>query len=116
MHTAYHFQASGQVERTNRTINERTAKICTHIGLKWPEVLNLALWDTRNATRQPLGLLPTKVLFGRHLAIPGTYIPAKTSFLNGDECLTHYVLNLQGSCKMKREHAQWYQTISPEIQ
>ena len=43
--TPYHPQSSGQVERMNRTLKEKIARICTRASLKWPEALNLALWD-----------------------------------------------------------------------
>ncbi|KAK4811256.1 hypothetical protein QYF61_022153 [Mycteria americana] len=90
LHTPYHAQSSGQVERWNRTLKEKIAKISTNTGLKWPDTLHLALWDVQNALQRPIGLsaTPAEILFGRHLAIPGTYIPAKTSLLDGDERLT----------------------------
>lgn len=56
------------------------------------------------------------MVFGRHLAIFGIYILAKTIPLNGDEHLTLTVLNLQESFKNKRDHVQCYQPTSPEIQ
>ncbi|XP_042656645.1 uncharacterized protein K02A2.6-like [Tyto alba] len=40
-HTPYHPPSSGQVERMNRTIKEKLAKVCSETGLKWPEALNL---------------------------------------------------------------------------
>ncbi|KAK4807176.1 hypothetical protein QYF61_024296 [Mycteria americana] len=84
----------------NRTIKGKIAKFCTYTGLKWPEALNIALWDIRNAPRQPIR----------------TYILAKTSLLNGDERLTQYVLKLQENFKVKRDIAQWCQPTPPEIQ
>lgn len=56
-----------------------------HTGLKGPEALNLVLWNIRNALDQPIGLCLSEILFGRHLAVPGTYILARTSLLDGDE-------------------------------
>lgn len=69
----------------NRTIKENLAKVCMHTGLKGPEALNLVLWNIRNALEQPIGLCLAEILFGRHLAVPGTYILARTSLLDGDE-------------------------------
>lgn len=79
----------------NWTLKEKIAKICTRTRLKYPYALNLALWDVQNVPRQPLGLTPAKILFGRHLAIPGTFIQAKTSLLDGDEQVTQYIMYLQ---------------------
>jgi len=78
--------------------------------------LNLVLWDIRNTPRQPVGVSPAEILFGRILAVPGPYVPAKTSFLDGDEQITQYLLYLQDSFSQMRNHAYWYQGISPEIQ
>lgn len=66
----------------NRTLKEKIEKKCIHTGLKCPESLNLGLWDVWNAPRQPLRLTAAKILFGRHLATLGTFIPAKTSLLD----------------------------------
>jgi len=115
LHTPYHPESSGQVERINRTI-KKLVKVCKQTGLKWPEALNLVLWDIRNTPREPIGVSPAEILFGRHLAIPGTYIPAKTSLLDGDEQITQYLLYLQDSFSQRRNHAYWYQGISPEVQ
>ena len=69
--------------------------------------MNLVLWDLRNTPRQP---------FGRILAIPGTSVPAKASLLDGDEQITQYLLYLQDSFSQMRNHAHWYQGVSPEVQ
>lgn len=52
LHTPYHLQSSRPVERMNSTLKEIIARICAHTELKWPEALNLALWDVRNAPPQ----------------------------------------------------------------
>lgn len=70
-----------------------------------------ALWEL-----SPIGLIPAEILFWRHLAIPGTYITAKTSLLDRDEWLTQYVLYIQEEFKNDRKYAQWYQSAPPEIQ
>jgi len=71
LHTAYHPESSGQVERMNRTIKEKLVKVCKQTGLKWPEALNSVLWDIGNTPRQPVGVSPAEILFGRILAVPG---------------------------------------------
>lgn len=66
-------------------MKENLAKVCMCTGLKWTEDLNLVLWNIRNAPKQPIGLCLAEILFGRHLAVPGTYILGRTSLLDGDE-------------------------------
>ena len=78
--------------------------------------MNLVLWDITNIPGQPVGVSPAEILFGRILAVPGTYVPAKTSLLDGDEQITQYLLYLQDSLSQMRNHAYWYQGISPEVQ
>jgi len=116
LHTPYYPESSGEVERMNRTIKEKLVKVCKQTGLKWSEALNLVLWDIRNTPRQPVGVSPVEILFSRILAIPGTYVPAKTSLLDGDGQITQYVLYLQDSFSQMRNHAYRYQGISPEVQ
>ncbi|XP_040977927.1 uncharacterized protein LOC121233150 [Aquila chrysaetos chrysaetos] len=115
-HTPHHPESSSQIERMNRTLKEKLVKVYKQTGLKWPEALNLVLWDIRNTPRQPIGVSPAEILFGRILAVPGTYVPTKTSLLDGDEQVTQYLLYLQNSFFQMRNHAYWYQGISPEIQ
>lgn len=95
LNTPYHPQCSGQVEWMNRTLKDRIVKTCRCTGLKWPNALNLVLWDIRNTPRRQTGLTPVEILFGRHLAVPGTYTPAKASLLEEDEQLTQYVISMQ---------------------
>lgn len=51
LHTPYHPQSSGHVERVNKTLKEKIAEVCAHTGLKWPKALNLVLWDVQNTPR-----------------------------------------------------------------
>lgn len=48
LHTPYHPQSSGEAERMNRTLKKKIAKIYTHSSSKWPEALNLVLWEVQN--------------------------------------------------------------------
>jgi transposase InsO family protein len=63
LHTQYHPQSSGRVERMNRTIKTALAKQCQETGLPWPDVLPLALFKIR-CTPKKCGLSPFEVLYG----------------------------------------------------
>lgn len=65
LHTPYHPQASGKVERFNGVIKNKLSKIMTETGLAWPEALPLVLHSIRTTTRAPLNLSPFEILFGR---------------------------------------------------
>jgi len=38
-------------------------------------------------------------VFGRHLAVPGTFDPVRTSLLDGDGRVTKFVLGIQNTLK-----------------
>ena len=63
-----------------------------------------------------MAISPGEILFGRILAVPCTYVPAKTCLLDGDEQVTQYLLYLQNSFFQMRNRAYRYQGISREIQ
>ena len=100
----------------NKTLKDRIAKTRKCSGWKWPDALNLVLWDIRNTPRRPTGLTPAEMLFGRHLAIPGTYIPAKISLVEGDERLTQYVISMHQYFKQNQKMAMWSQPVPTKIQ
>ena len=85
-------------------------------GLRWPEILGRALWGIPRNPRQPPGFSPAQIAFGRHLALPGTFVPAGASLLEGDERFTPYVLYLQGKLQQNGKYAPGYQPAPPEIQ
>jgi transposase InsO family protein len=70
LHSWYHPQSSGRVERMNRTIKTALAKQCQESGLPWPDALPLALFKIR-CTPRKCGLSPFKVLYEQQLLIPG---------------------------------------------
>ncbi|CAM5085637.1 unnamed protein product [Eretmochelys imbricata] len=100
----------------NRTLKMMVAKFCKETGLKLPEVLPIALWHVRWAPRMPLDLSPFEVLFERPALIPGNYVPAHTSLLDGDETLARYVARLQIELNNNQSAAQLFQTAPLGLQ
>jgi transposase InsO family protein len=66
LHTWYHPQSSGQVERMNRTIKTALAKQCQETGLSWPDVSLLALFKIKCTPRNAVSLPLKSCMGGRH--------------------------------------------------
>ena len=95
LHTPYHPQSSGGVERADRTLKTLLGKVCLKTQLKWPKALPLALFAMRNAPRADVKISPYELLFGHPPPITCGFLPPATGLLAGDENLTHYVISLQ---------------------
>lgn len=80
VHCPAHTKSSNKVKRTNKII-----QTLSQVGLKYPEVLGKVLQDIGNTPHQPLRLSSTEIVFGRCLAIARTFVPTRTSLLDGDE-------------------------------
>ncbi|XP_058044541.1 uncharacterized protein LOC131201024 [Ahaetulla prasina] len=72
LHCSFHPCSGGFVERFNRTIKDKIAKICQETHLKWPDALNMALLAVRCAPRKTLNVSPFELLYGR---IPNLVAP-----------------------------------------
>ncbi|XP_039181971.1 uncharacterized protein LOC120300254 [Crotalus tigris] len=70
---SFHAQSGGRVERMNKTIKEKLAKICQETQLKWPDALNMVLVAVRCAPQRGLLVSPFELLYGRvpNLLKPG---------------------------------------------
>ncbi|XP_032093581.1 uncharacterized protein LOC116522675 [Thamnophis elegans] len=65
LHCSFHAQSAGVVERANRTIKNKLAKICQETHLKWPDALSMALLAVRCAPTGELGVSPYELMYGR---------------------------------------------------
>ncbi|XP_075442573.1 uncharacterized protein LOC142487331 [Ascaphus truei] len=64
LHTPYHPQSSGKVERMNQTLKTALLKMTQESQLPWPDLLPIALFHVRTTPQSRSGLSPFEVLFG----------------------------------------------------
>ena len=65
LHCAWRPQSSGKVERANQFLKSAIKKITQETSLGWKEALPIALFRTRIAPKEQLGLSPYEMLYGR---------------------------------------------------
>nr|XP_060610688.1 LOW QUALITY PROTEIN: uncharacterized protein LOC132761625 [Anolis sagrei ordinatus] len=65
LHCAYRPQSSGKVERMNRTLKTKLAKMCQETELSWIQLLPLAVLHIRCTPTKTIGLSPFEMLYGR---------------------------------------------------
>ncbi|CAA7409165.1 unnamed protein product [Spirodela intermedia] len=69
--TSYHPQTNGQPEVANREIQRILRKIIRPDRKDWPTKLQNALWAYRTAYKNPIGMSPFSLIFGKsyHLLV-----------------------------------------------
>jgi hypothetical protein len=82
LHTPYHPQSSGKVERANGLIKQQLTKLSLELRLSWVDLLPLALTRLRAAPRQPTGLSPFELLYSSPFLLSHTF-PSNTPPLTG---------------------------------
>ncbi|RMC03748.1 hypothetical protein DUI87_19500 [Hirundo rustica rustica] len=90
LHTPYHPQSSGQVEKMNHLIKQQIVRLGQEANLPWPQALLLALLRIRTKPRAKEKLSPFEILYGRPYAVQeGT-----ASIRVGEETLHGYMVAL----------------------
>ncbi|RMC17020.1 hypothetical protein DUI87_06278 [Hirundo rustica rustica] len=90
LHTPYHPQSSGQVEKMNHLIKQQIVRLGQEANLPWPQALPLTLLRIRTKPRAKVKLSPFEILYGRPYAVQeGT-----ASIQVGEETLHGYMVAL----------------------
>ena len=66
----YHPQTSGHVELSNREIKLILEKTVNKSRSDWPLKINDALWAYRTAFKNPMGMSPYKMVYGKACHLP----------------------------------------------
>ncbi|RMC19887.1 hypothetical protein DUI87_03453 [Hirundo rustica rustica] len=90
LHTPYHPQSSGQVEKMNHLIKQQIVRLGQEANLPWPQALPLALLRIRTKPRAKEKLSPFEILYGRPYAVQG----GTASIQVGEETLHGYMVAL----------------------
>jgi transposase InsO family protein len=61
----YHPQTSGHVEQSNRELKLILEKTVNRSRLDWPTKINDALWAYITAFKNPMGMSPYKMVYGK---------------------------------------------------
>ena len=64
LHTTYHSQSSGKVERVNQILKQTIAKHCQETSLSWVGMLPAALLKVRSLPWAEIGFLQFEILYG----------------------------------------------------
>ncbi len=102
LHCPYRPQASGQVERSNRTIKTRLSKMHQE-GVPWVEALPAVLCSMRASPNRSVGLSPHEIITGRPMQMPGVIDLRNADVHIASDALIAYCENLTKCRVPKRE-------------
>ncbi|NXB12948.1 TF29 protein, partial [Cnemophilus loriae] len=90
LHTPWHPQSSGRVERMNQTLKKALTKLTLETKLSWIKCLPLALLRVRTQPRADLGVSPYEMLFG----LPFQVTQYEMATLEGGETTINRYINV----------------------
>lgn len=70
VNTTYHPQSSGQAELSNREIKVILEKVVNPSRNNWSKHLDDSLWVYRTSYKTPLGMFPSKLVYGKDCHMP----------------------------------------------
>ncbi|OWK64073.1 Gag-Pol polyprotein [Lonchura striata] len=112
LHTPWHPQSSGRVERMNKTIKTTLTKLVLETGLDWVQCLPLALLQIRTRPRADLGVSPYEMLFG----LPFLISPYSTAqYVEGEEVSRKYLETIAKTLEQLRKKGYLPQTPPLEV-
>ena len=92
--TAYHPQANGQAESTNKVLVRILKKIVEENRANWDEKLDLTLWAFQTAYKVATELTPFRLVYGLEAVVPMEHIipslrPAIQHWLSLEDFVIH---------------------------
>ncbi|XP_031953098.1 uncharacterized protein LOC116438347 [Corvus moneduloides] len=99
LHTPYHPQSSGQVEKMNHLIKQQIVRLGQEANLPWPQSLPLALLRIQTKPRIKEKLSPFEILYGRPYGVQ-----KGISTQIGEETLTTYMIALDKQLREIGKH------------
>ncbi|NXR51652.1 YI31B protein, partial [Hippolais icterina] len=88
LHTPWHPQSSGRVERMNKTLKNVLTKLIEETQLNWLKCLPLALLRIRTRPRSDIGVSPYEMMFG----LPFLLTPFSTGgYQEGETAAQQYI-------------------------
>ncbi len=113
LHCPYRPQASGQVERSNRTIKTRLSKMHQE-GLPWVEALPAVLCSMRASPNRSVGLSPHEIITGRPMQMPGVIDLRNADVHIASDALIAYCENLTKAVQSAKERVESCWQTPPE--
>ncbi len=113
LHCPYRPQASGQVERSNRTIKTRLSKMHQE-GVPWVEALPAVLCSMRASPNRSVGLSPQEIITGRPMQMPGVIDLRNADVHIASDALIAYCENLTKAVQSAKERVESCWQTPPE--
>ncbi len=113
LHCPYRPQASGQVERSNRTIKTRLSKMHQE-GVPWVEALPAVLCSMRASPNRSVGLSPHEIITGRPMQMQGVIDLRNADVHIASDALIAYCENLTKAVQSAKERVESCWQTPPE--